>query len=404
MANVYLAAAGSVPGVHKLAVVKCLRASFADDAGAVAMFLDEARLAVRLQHPNVIQTFGAGEHDGTYFIAMEYLEGQPLNKIARLQAAAHEPLSEALSLYIVSEVLAGLDYAHKLTDYDGRPLGIVHRDISPHNIFLTYLGHVRILDFGIAKAALNTTKTEEGVFKGKAHYMSPEQVLSEKSIDRRADVFSAGVVLWELLTGRRLMHGDVASVLGAIVAAPIPRVSSIAPRVDEHLDALVARALEKEPDARYQTAGEMREDIQDYLRATGAVVGQRDVEALLLALCSGERETRSAEVREAMQDLDGMADGSDLELLRPLHTAALSGSIRRKGDGFTPSGITATASSLSARRSRPDRRDVAADLAELASPDAMAGARDERAAGPWRNWLIVVVVVAAIAALIGWLR
>jgi serine/threonine-protein kinase len=434
MANVYLAAAEGVRGVRKLSVVKCLRPSLAEEPRVVAMFLDEARLAVRLHHPNVIQTFGAGECDGTYFIAMEYLEGQPLKKLARLQEVSGKRFPEALWLRVVSDVLAGLDYAHNLADYDGRPLGIVHRDISPHNVFLTYLGHVQILDFGIAKAALNTTKTEEGVFKGKANYMAPEQVVSDQAIDRRADIFSTGVVLWELLAARRLYCGDLTTVLCNVVGQPIPAVSTVVPDVDPVLDAIVARALEKDPAARYQSARDMRDDIEAYLRAKGHVFGERELESLLQEQYGEQRDSRMSEVRAVMQRLDRRKDSSGLDSLRPLQTASRPGESSRRS--LVSSGIRSTPSSVSGRSSRrvggdlaelaelaelnvdespksasrrgmqaaPAPRDVAADLAELESPGGGADTGAKGSAAPRVNWLLVAAIAATIAALVGWFR
>jgi serine/threonine protein kinase len=437
MASVYLAAADGVPGARTLCVVKCLRPSLAQDERVVAMFMGEARLAVRLHHPNVIQTFGAGECDGTHFIAMEYLEGQPLQRLAKRQTAG-QAFPEPLWLHVICEVLAGLEYAHELTDYDGSPLGIVHRDISPQNIFLTYAGQVQILDFGIAKAALNTTKTDEGAFKGKVSYLAPEQISGGRSVDRRADLFTTGIVLWELLTGRRLFKGDLETIVRALVASPIPRVSSVK-AVDPRLDAIVARALEKDPAARYQTAAAMRSDIEAYRRSTGSVFGPRDVEQVLLSLYAERREARAAEVRGVMQRLDEQPQVPDLESLSPLRTSTRPGG-RSRG---TSSGVQSSPSNLSDRighrlaidlaelaeegsRSgvranetrgpdalRETRGGLAADLAELGAPDAPAGASAQRLrpsdgersqAKTKVNWLLVAVVVATIAALIGWLR
>jgi serine/threonine-protein kinase len=440
MARVYLAAADGVPGARPLCVVKCLHSSLTKDERVVGMFLGEARLAVRLHHPNVIQSFGAGECDGTYFIAMEYLEGQPLGRLARRQTAG-QAFPEALWLHVICEVLAGLDYAHELTDYDGRPLGIVHRDISPQNIFLTYAGQVQILDFGIAKAALNTTKTEDGTFKGKVSYVAPEQIVGGRAVDRRADLFTTGIVLWELLTGRRLFKGDLETIVRALVGTPIPRVSTIVKGVDPRLDAIVARALEKDPGARYQTAAAMRSDIEAYRRSTGSVFGPRDVENTLMSLYSEQREARAAEVREVMQRLDQQPQVPDLESLSPLKTATTRPGGRSRG-GLTSSGVQTAPSNASGRASdrlasdlaelaeegsrsgvrrgadavREGRgADLAADLAELGAPDAPAGAgagAQRRRASPEEgsqtkttvNWLLVAVVVATIAALIGWLR
>src|SRR5262249_15568954 len=155
----------------------------------------------------VVQTLEVGDASGRPFIAMEYLDGQPLNTIVAVAAKTNKPLGPGLAAYIVREALAGLHYAHELKDYDSTPLGIVHRDISPHNIFVTYEGEVKVLDFGIAKASTNASKTEAGALKGKISYMAPEQALAG-AIDRRTDVFAAGLVLWELLASKRMLTGE----------------------------------------------------------------------------------------------------------------------------------------------------------------------------------------------------
>jgi eukaryotic-like serine/threonine-protein kinase len=280
MADVYLAVAHGPMGFNKLAVVKRLRSSLSDEPSFLNMFLDEARLAARLNHPNVVHTYEVGEHDGSYFIAMEFLEGQSLNKIIREASRTGVEVPVGVATRIVSDALLGLHHAHELRDYDGRPLEIIHRDISPHNVFVTYEGVVKLVDFGIAKAALSSTQTEVGVLKGKVAYMSPEQAMGS-AIDRRADVFSMGIVLWELLTRKRLMTGDsAAATLNRLLNTPVPRVSAALPSVDPDLDAIVAKALEKDPARRYQTALEMREALEAWTVSSGRVarpeaVGQK---------------------------------------------------------------------------------------------------------------------------------
>jgi serine/threonine protein kinase len=188
-ADVFLALTSGPLGFSKLVVIKRLRSEMLQQPELVAMFLDEARLAARLNHPNVVQTYEVAEGD-PHFIAMEYLEGQPLSKMR--QSLAAPSLGAGAWLRIVADALAGLHYAHELCDFDGSPLGVVHRDVSPHNIFVTYDGQVKLVDFGVAKATLNSVRTEAGAIKGKASYMAPEQVLGRA--DRRSDVFAMGAV------------------------------------------------------------------------------------------------------------------------------------------------------------------------------------------------------------------
>src|SRR5437899_1360517 len=176
MADVFLALARGPQRVDKLVVIKRLHDP--DDAELTRMFLDEARLGARLSHPNIVQTYEVAEAKGEYFIAMEYLEGQPLSELLRQLDARSIVLSQALVAHIAKEALRGLHYAHDFCDFDGTPLNIVHRDVSPHNLFVTYGGEVKLLDFGIAKATLNAARTESGVLKGKVRYMAPEQAAS----------------------------------------------------------------------------------------------------------------------------------------------------------------------------------------------------------------------------------
>src|SRR6185437_8026107 len=225
MAEVYLAVVRGPAGFNKLVVIKQIRPQLAEDPEFLAMFLDEARLAARLSHPNVVQTNEVGQEGSRYFIAMEYLEGQPLNRVLhRVQKTGGIPL--ALHVKILSDVLGGLHHAHELADFDGTPLEVVHRDVTPHNVFITYDGQVKVVDFGIAKALNSSAETRTGVLKGKVAYMAPEQARGERC-DRRADVFSVGVMLWEAATGRRLWKGvpDI-TILQRLLAGDIPRPRS----------------------------------------------------------------------------------------------------------------------------------------------------------------------------------
>jgi serine/threonine protein kinase len=287
MADVFLAVARGPVGFNKLAVVKRLRNP--EDSSRLEMFLDEARLSARLSHPNIVNTYEVGEAKGQYFIAMEYLEGQPLQALASNRTSSGKPLDETMATFIAMQALKGLHYAHELADYDGTPLQVVHRDVSPHNLFVTYRGEVKLLDFGIAKAALNSTHTETGVLKGKVRYMAPEQI-GERSIDRRADVYALGIVLWEMLAGRALHKGDVTSMLTRITTEDAPLIRTIRPEVSPELEAVIARALQRDRDLRYATADNMRADLEHLLR------GKQDGTEAALARLLDEAfaETRDA--------------------------------------------------------------------------------------------------------------
>ena len=270
MAEVFLAIASGPAGFNKLVVLKQIRDQLADDPEFLAMFLDEARLAARLNHPNVVQTNEVGEDGRRYFIAMEYLEGQPLNRIVQ-RLAKDGRLTLPMHVRILIDALAGLHYAHELTDFDGTPLQVVHRDATPHNIFVTYAGQVKVVDFGIAKALGSSAETRAGVLKGKVSYMAPEQALGEK-VDRRADVFAVGIMLWEALAGRRPFKGqnDVV-ILQKLVAGDIPSPGTVRDDIPELLEAICMKSLAHDREERYATA----EDMQRALEAALEHLGER---------------------------------------------------------------------------------------------------------------------------------
>jgi len=285
MAQVFLALASGPAGFNKLVVIKQIRGQFAEDPEFLSMFLDEARLAARLNHPNVVQTNEVGEDDGRYFICMEYLEGQPLNRVlTRLGSDKVDPadkLTLRQQLLILQETLSGLHHAHELCDFDGTALHVVHRDMSPHNVFVTYAGQVKVVDFGIAKALSSSSETRTGVLKGKIGYMAPEQAMGER-VDRRADIFSVGMILWEMLTGRRMFKGspDVA-VLQKIVNGAIPTPRSVAPDVPEKLEAICMKALSRHREERYFTAAEFAADVEAATNDLGGKGTLRDLGKVL---------------------------------------------------------------------------------------------------------------------------
>jgi eukaryotic-like serine/threonine-protein kinase len=263
MADVFLAVDDRM-AMAKLAVIKRIRSHLADDAELSALLLDEANVSARLNHPNVVQILDVGsDQNARWYIAMEYLDGQPLSQIIRRAGTA---LPKDVEMLVASDVLRGLEYAHQLTNYDGTPLGIVHRDVSPHNVFVTYEGQVKLLDFGIAKAAVRATETREGLFRGKLRYMPPEQVSGE-GVDRRADIFAMGILIWQAFTGRRFW-GDLPdqTVIAKLIHGEYdPSPKTICPDVPDAVDAICRRALAFQVDTRYPTAAAMLADVEDYL-------------------------------------------------------------------------------------------------------------------------------------------
>ncbi len=229
MAQLYRAKILGVQGFEKLIAIKMILPHLAKEHELVSSFIDEAKLAALLNHQNIVQIYDFGSMEDSYFISMEYLFGKDLRGIATKSKEKNLPVSLEHALYIMSRVCSGLDYAHKLKDFQGKPLNIIHRDISPQNIFVTYEGDVKILDFGIAKAASQSTITQYGMIKGKVAYMSPEQAAG-KFIDRRSDIFSAGILLYELVTGNRMFTGDsTMQILAKVREAEFDPPESVTP-------------------------------------------------------------------------------------------------------------------------------------------------------------------------------
>ncbi|MGD9061423.1 MAG: serine/threonine-protein kinase, partial [Desulfobacterales bacterium] len=262
MAELYRAKVTRDHGFEKQVAIKKILPHLSDEGNLVKAFIDEAKLAALLQHENIIQIYDFGSIDGGYFIAMEYLFGKDLRKLINKVKKAGSPLDLENTLYIVSRICAGLDYSHKLKDLQGKPLNIIHRDINPQNIFLTYEGQVKIIDFGIAKAASHNSTTHEGLIKGKVAYMSPEQALGN-TIDHRSDIFSTGIILYELLAGRRMFEGETMHIYNQVREARYEPLNKLQPHLPEKLNGVVDRALAKEPDERYQTCGEMLADLEE---------------------------------------------------------------------------------------------------------------------------------------------
>jgi serine/threonine-protein kinase len=290
MAEIFLALQRSVAGFEKLVVIKRIRPEMTQDRSFVDMLLHEARVAATLSHPNIVQTFDAGEIEGAYFIAMEHVHGADvlaLLRRAREQSLPRLPLEQVLSIMI--GVCAGLSYMHDRRDLAGEPLGIVHRDISPRNIVVSFHGDVKIVDFGIAKSAIEEPEEPgERPLKGKLAYLSPEQIRGE-TFDRRADIFAAGVVLFELTTGQRLFRGggEVETLL-QIRDGEYARPSDVAPGYPPALERVVARALQKRPADRYPSARQMQEDLEQFGRDERLAVSAVGLESLMQTLFADE--------------------------------------------------------------------------------------------------------------------
>ncbi|WP_342381338.1 protein kinase [Myxococcus stipitatus] len=281
MAEIYLCTAQGAAGFEKEVVIKRVRSFLASDPEFVGMFIAEARLVSRLNHANVVQIFDFDQHEDSYYLAMEYVRGCSLWELRRRCKEMMDPVPPMLVAHIGAEVARGLHYAHRLK-VDGHPLDLVHRDVTPQNVLLSHDGAVKLTDFGIAKAGKKLT--QPGVLKGKFAYMSPEQARGE-DVDSRTDLFALGVVLWELLTGGRLFDGESElAVLRAVQHSVIPPPARLNPAVPEALDAVVMRALERDPAARFQTAGEMERALAQCVLEHATSVDDTDLAAFMRRL------------------------------------------------------------------------------------------------------------------------
>ena len=280
MAEVFQAKRKGVEGFEKIVAVKRILPHLSTNKGFVEMFINEAKMVAGLSHPNIVQIFELGKIDDSYFIAMEFVDGMDLRTIlTRVREKGIIPDVDLAAL-IASKLGSALEYAHRQCDAEGKPLRIVHRDVSPQNILISNEGEVKLVDFGIAKAAIKASHTDSGSLRGKLLYMSPEQAWG-RAIDNRSDIFSLGVVLFEMLTGRTLFTGDSEmSILERVREARIIPPSTLNPAVPIELEAVVTRALRKDPEDRYPDASEMLVHLDTYLRRRPAV-GSADLARFL---------------------------------------------------------------------------------------------------------------------------
>ncbi len=300
MAELYKARRSGVEGFQKIVAIKKILPHLADNEEFITMFADEAKLAAQLNHPNIVHIFDLGKIEaGGYFIAMEYVDGRDLRAILELAREVGTPLPAPLAVYIASKVASALDSAHRRRDADGRDLNLVHRDVSPQNILISYEGDIKLCDFGIAKAARKASQTQSGALKGKVQYMSPEQAWG-KPIDRRSDLFSLGSVLFEILTEQKLFRGDTdLNVLEKVRAAQVVAPSSVNPEVPKNLDAIVLKALAREPEERYANAADMLRDLEAVLYAYTPAPGSADLAIYFHRLQAEETAVQEARAREA---------------------------------------------------------------------------------------------------------
>ncbi len=331
MAEIWLARQVGLRGFERLVVVKRIIESLSQDEAFVEMFLDEARIVVQLTHPNIVQVFDLGEHAGAYYIAMEYLAGENLVTVARTAAKLGDPLDARASVKIAVAALEGLSHAHNRAGIDGKALNVVHRDVSPHNIVLTWDGQVKLVDFGIARATNRATQTQGQQLKGKFAYMAPEQAQGDSDLDARVDVFAMGVVLWEMVTHRRLFNfDDQIRILKALISdEQIETPHHRSPEVPIELSNIIMKSLEKGLTQRFQSAQEFKAALEGWLQSVGGGPTTAELGQLMQRLF----KTRIAERKELIENAarGDLSNSKVGEVMKP--------PTDRSMPGGTPSGL-----------------------------------------------------------------
>ena len=302
MAEVFVGDAMSVQGFKKRVAIKRVLPHLASNENFIGMFLDEARLGARMNHANIVSVLDIGSADNTFFIVMEYVDGANLKTIIEvlLKQGRTVPMKEAV--YIAMEASRGLSYAHELCDDDGNELDIVHRDISPPNILISKRGEVKVTDFGLAKASTQLEKTDPGVVKGKFSYLAPEAALGDP-VDERADIFALGIVLWEMIAGRRLFLGESDyQTIKLVQQANVPSLAAINHEADENLERVLGKALAKNPADRYQSAREMSDALAGFLFTHQLKVTSYDIASLVKNAVENEDKPRAAAGQQSIID------------------------------------------------------------------------------------------------------
>ena len=382
MADVLLARASGIEGFERHVVIKRIRAEVAGDARYVAMFLDEARLAASLHHHNIVGVNDIGEEHGEYFFAMEYLHGEDARRLlsAVNKRGEHIPIEHVIT--IVTAAAAGLHHAHEQRGPDRKPLGIVHRDVSPANIMIGYDGSVKVADFGIAKAEQRSTETRTGTLKGKIAYMSPEQCAGE-DVDRRSDVFSLGIVLYELVTTRRLFKGDNDFLtMTAIVHGQIPPPSTYRPDLPRTLEAIILKALARHRDDRYATADDLRIALEQFANDAGISRSSTALADYLKAQFGNRPEPWLDEDDEPEIEVSVDFDGSASGAARAPAVAIERFSAERSDAPIQRARKHAITTRLSASTRRRSRWWVAAMVASAAVIGIALAVVPSRSAGP----------------------
>ncbi|MGM0557764.1 MAG: protein kinase domain-containing protein [Myxococcota bacterium] len=311
MAEVFRAKPFHSPEPHRFLALKRILPHLAEDDEFIKMFVDEARLTVQLDHPNIVRTYELGQFQSSSYILMEFISGKDVLALQKALRRNRRIMNVAQACFLGREVSRGMDYVHNKHDAQGNPLNIIHRDISPQNILITYSGRVKLIDFGIAKAAVQSTKTQVGVLKGKFGYMSPQQVRGEP-IDHRSDIYSIGIVLWEILTNRRLFRGDNEYETLQLVREPeIEPPSSYVTHVPAEVDEIVMKALSVDPGERYQHAGDLARDLDAFLEREAVTYGPQQLASWMAQTFPDDLEEEK-EKREIFREINTPEDVREL--------------------------------------------------------------------------------------------
>ncbi|HLL53805.1 MAG TPA: protein kinase [Myxococcaceae bacterium] len=395
MAEIFLAKQVGAEGFERNVVIKRMLSNLSSSPDFVTMFLDEARLASRLNHPNVVQIHDLGQAEGCYYICMEYLAGEDFSTVLRAASKRREYVPMPIVLRVMIEAAHGLNFAHEFSDESGRPLNIVHRDISPSNIYVSYVGQVKVLDFGIAKAESRATQTTAGVVKGKYMYMAPEQARG-LAVDRRADVFSLGVSLYEALTNTRPFARDAdLAILNAVLTADFKPPRHLRPEIPQQLEQVVLKAMATNVEERYQSAVEMAADMERLL--VGAPVNTGQVATYLRALFGEERITNKTRI-PTLAGLNQQSAGAPQFVVTPSQPGSESGTRPLATPHSKPKGrLEATAvvnpppGAVSPPAGTPATSPPANAAEQAANAAEQAAAPEPRKGGGSPKWLFPVV-------------
>jgi eukaryotic-like serine/threonine-protein kinase len=328
MAEVYLAESAGIEGFKKNVAIKRVLPHLSEKKRFIAMFLDEARLSANLTHSNVAQVFDIGVGDNAYFIVMEYVDGADLKVVIESLKLSGKTLPVEAAVFIAAKICEGLSYAHELTTGDGAPLHVVHRDMSPPNVLITKYGEVKIVDFGLAKATSQLEKSEAGIIKGKFSYLSPEAALGEE-VDHRTDIFAVGIILWEMIAGRRLFLGDTDfQTVKLVQQAKIPELSKEDPTVPPELDKILAKALARDPAARYESARELGIELTRFLYSRGNPVSSYDIADFVRTAMKHRKKVQPDKavtidrlIEEALLEFKSLQDDGDVPTASRLSSA-----------------------------------------------------------------------------------